>query len=872
MDLDRSREQRENAGIISQYEEQTKLLERQLNIQKSIENVEYMRGKAEKRLFALGASVHAEAKTHYDTIINQWNEIATLERESANVQKLALQATTDAEFEAHMDRINMINVEIKDVKEMMGLHQNMLQLMELENEEELKKLGFYEQLRGELGRFSMRQFEFGRKLKGIWESIDKIMPNLAGYGPIITAGLSSFVLILQQTYSLFGELEDAAWDFRRAMGATRDAANEVYENATYIAAEFANVGVEFKGVTEATIALGKSLAGYHNVAQDIVANVALMSAQFGVAVEDSADFLRNMAAISQTTADTQMDMAMFVGSLSRAAGVGMDDVMKDIAKLSGDSLTMVSRMPLEVIKAAVEARRLGTTLKDMASGTRELLNFTENINAEMEASVLIGKNINLQRARELGYRRDIEGATKEILRIARNIDFENLDPFQMDAFARAAGRSVDELKKMLQAQRQIDDARSSSDPAVRRQLKLYEDLKEANEAIAKQHAEDAEYQMKTMANQQAMATLTQEWKKLMVEAGVVLYPVFLFGIRFLTLLVKIGPATMLVGKILSTWGVRFYNILKPVKAFVGWIASAAGWLGKITDWIGKTLPKIGAFFNLSLKFTGFAGMFMKAIPIIGWIITGLQFIYNLWRRRSDGEGWIESILGAAYDVIVKPFKDALNWILGWFGHGSPSKLSLNIVAGFKDAAGILFDVVTSPYRMAFGFIKNLFSKGLSSVFGEGSVITKASSMILKGLKAAGKLWFDAITWPFRAAINWIKGIFGKEMAKPEVGANIQKSVEYNVNGTKPVATPTTVPITPEKSLTKESPASDQRDQSFVDAVLESNNKLIKLMEEFRKDLLGGKIGVYVDGQLLSATISRQTEFQGGYGTNQVSVG
>ena len=45
-----------------------------------------------------------------------------------------------------------------------------------------------------------------------------------------------------------------------------------------------------------------------------------------------------------------------------------------------------------------------------------LLDFESSITKELELSALLGKNINLNKARELAFNNDIEGATKEVLR------------------------------------------------------------------------------------------------------------------------------------------------------------------------------------------------------------------------------------------------------------------------------------------------------------------------------------------------------------------------------------------------------------------------------------------------------------------------
>ena len=66
---------------------------------------------------------------------------------------------------------------------------------------------------------------------------------------------------------------------------------------------------------------------------------------------------------------------------------------------------------------------MGTSMTEAARSSSHLLNFSTSISDEMEASVLLGKSLNLQHARELAYKGDILGLNKEILNIAKQSRF-----------------------------------------------------------------------------------------------------------------------------------------------------------------------------------------------------------------------------------------------------------------------------------------------------------------------------------------------------------------------------------------------------------------------------------------------------------------
>jgi hypothetical protein len=77
------------------------------------------------------------------------------------------------------------------------------------------------------------------------------------------------------------------------------------------------------------------------------------------------------------------------------------------------------------------------------------LDYQTSIDDEMEASVLLGKNINLQKARELMYNGKMAEGMEAALEAAGGIEkFGEMDYYQRQAVAKALGVSVAELQKM----------------------------------------------------------------------------------------------------------------------------------------------------------------------------------------------------------------------------------------------------------------------------------------------------------------------------------------------------------------------------------------------------------------------------------------
>jgi len=653
------------------------------------------------------------------------------------------------------------------------------------------------------------------------------------------AAIGPMLYFLGQAWELFKSLDKAAANFRQTMGFVRATASDLRKVAEQTAIDFMHVGVNIDTAYSSILALGKEMGSVHAISSDLVKTTAVLKSQLGVSEDASAGFLRNMAAIAGSSMEAQKDMAFMAGALSNAAGVPLPAIMKDIATKSNTTLTMMSRLPTQVIRTALELRKMGTDLDKAAKSSREILNFTDSVNAEMEASVLLGHSINLQRARELAYRRDIAGSTKEILRITKSISFENLDVSQQEAFARATGKSVDELLSLVQSEKQWQAARK--DPALAGRVAAYEKLRESNEAAAKAAGKNLEFLIMTSSNQERLTAISQKWSQILAQAGQILLPIIDVALDLVIPVMDIARgiagwylALKTVGPILAPIVNFVTKIFEWVKAIgvagttVGGVfARVGGFFGRIFGFVAELFPWVGRLF----------GMFGKFLGPIGLIITAFQFVVNLFKRlHGIGDAFKEGILngiwfgikaigGALYDTLLKPFVDAWNWIKGIFIGKSPSALGLGIVKGIMSVAAMVFDALTYPWRKFLAWV-------LDKIPGMGKYA--------KGLReGAGGLLAKSVESETKAA---------------------------NVPAQKIAPEPAKVPGTNEKPNGAVAPAGEMPPIESPDKVFQD---ILSSIKELNANLQSGKIGIYLDGQLVSATLARQSEFRGGFGVNKV---
>ena len=236
----------------------------------------------------------------------------------------------------------------------------------------------------------------------------------------------------QQTAKLQGNLVEAgfALKFMGISGA------EVKATATAIMEEFGNI---------------------NNVSTETLKSMGKLHATLGIAGADAAKLLSWMEGISGSTREQLLNQIKFQGELAQAKGVAPAAVMKDVASQTELFADFAKDGGANIFEAATQARALGLNLGTVAKIADSLLDFESSVNAQMEASMMIGRNINSDRARQLALQGDLAGMQKEVLKqLGSEAEFNNMNRLQRQAMAKAFGLSTEELSKMVREQEKLN--------------------------------------------------------------------------------------------------------------------------------------------------------------------------------------------------------------------------------------------------------------------------------------------------------------------------------------------------------------------------------------------------------------------------------
>lgn len=180
-------------------------------------------------------------------------------------------------------------------------------------------------------------------------------------------------------------------------------------------------------------------------------NTARMRFSFGVSADDSLKLAKQMSIISGLSVESALAQQRSIAFQARMAGVVPQDVIKDMA----DNHELIAKYSkdggMNMATAAIEARKLGMSLSTTSQIAESLLNFESSIESELEASLLIGRQLNLNEARRLALTGDMASLQREIVRqVGSEESLQRMNVIQRKALADAIGVEVSTLQKITQ--------------------------------------------------------------------------------------------------------------------------------------------------------------------------------------------------------------------------------------------------------------------------------------------------------------------------------------------------------------------------------------------------------------------------------------
>ena len=322
-----------------------------------------------------------------------------------------------------------------------------------EGMEGVENFGPFLPLVEKLAEVMQKMPDLGDKIKveaGVQSKLDAMFATVKGTSEILMSpqlmGVAAFGALIKLTGDFIGNAKDIRQELGLTVGQSAQIgfnltigekaltlmggrAGEVKSFASGIAAEFGNVG---------------------EISTGVALQFAKISAFTGLSGQNAAVLAKQIQIIQGGSLETSLNMIETYDSIARAAGVAPGLVLADIAQSTKLFAEFAKDGGENIAEAAAQAAKLGINLSTVAGIADSLLNIEQSLTNELEAEVLLGRDLNLDKARELALMGDLEGLQKEITDgLVSQAEFSEMNVIQRRKLAEAIGVSVQDLGKMV---------------------------------------------------------------------------------------------------------------------------------------------------------------------------------------------------------------------------------------------------------------------------------------------------------------------------------------------------------------------------------------------------------------------------------------
>jgi ABC-type transporter Mla subunit MlaD len=435
-------------------------------------------------------------------------------------QKL-LDKNSDA-YKEVTDALNEKNGLLKDINEQVGA--------ELETEKKIQKTlgvtgGLFKGITKSLEHIGIESEHFEkinedlRKVAKTGTGFQVLGAGIKGIGSSLATAFKDPLVQVAALGKLLHSIVEFANEFdhetvaiQKNLGISHEAAFEMNKELEHMAIHMGRTHKDVVAAnSEINSFLGTSIALSEKQLQDQVA----LTKNAGLEADERANIMK----FSLLTGESQEEIFDSIGKQNKGV-LSNKKVLSEVLKTSGQLSAQYKNNPNLLGKAVTQAQKLGMTLEQTKKISQGLLNFEDSISAELEAELLTGQDLNLEKARYLALQGDSAGAAAELMKnLGPNglAKFQKMNVIQQEAYAKALGMSADELADSLVKQKQLDSLDKQEAAALKKrveELKSSGQIEKATE-LEKQTLKNKSLALaeQEMANSEKMAESAEKLKQ-----------------------------------------------------------------------------------------------------------------------------------------------------------------------------------------------------------------------------------------------------------------------------------------------------------------------------------------------------------------------
>jgi hypothetical protein len=388
-------------------------------------------------------------------------------------------------------------------------------------------------------------------------------------------------------------------DISKNLGVTETQATKIRNEFTSISANTMDTAINSERLLQAQSDLNKELSLGVQFSGDTLVNFVRLTEKIGLSAQQAAKLTLASASTGESATEFAGKSALAAAQQAKTLGitVNMKEIMSDTADLTNEQLILFGRQPEAIGKTLAKVKKLGIELGDLNAISGKLLDFQGSIESELEAELLTGKQLNLERARAAALAGDQATLAKEIASQVGTIgEFESMNVLQRQKMAEALGMNVNQLSGVLIRQEAINKGIAGA-----------KDLTDEQLTAAKQLADSQDISMaEAVVKIQEQRSAQDKFNDAVIKLQR-LFGELLAGPVGELLDAIVDVATVIIGPIAA--GLNF--ILTPVKMFTEFLTKVPNLL--------KVAAAAMLFLNFDSALSGFGKLKEKLISLPGLI-------------------------------------------------------------------------------------------------------------------------------------------------------------------------------------------------------------------------------------------------------------
>tara|TARA_R110001583_G_scaffold2725_2_gene19000 strand:+ start:830 stop:3250 length:2421 start_codon:yes stop_codon:yes gene_type:complete len=531
----------------------------------------------------------------------------------------------------------------------------------------------------------------GSKAKVASHMVGKIGANLAkAFGPAALIAMA-----IDQIVKAFKQLDQLSGEVAKSMGVSAAEGESLVKSMNQAANSTGELDVSTKDLVKAQMEMNQMLGTSVEFSAEMAEEFSLIQQRTGLSTEAMSFFAKESLRAGTSMTDQLRTVSNVTEEMSAQTGINLSlkEIQEGVASASKATFLATKGGVEELTKAVFKARQFGITMSQLDSTASSLLDFESSIASELEAELLLGKDLNLEKARQAALDNDMATLSSEIAKnVGSAAEFQEMNRIQQEAIAKSVGMQREDLAGMLLEQENLakikdSDFKSMSEAQdyINKRFKEGITIEQARQELVGKGVND------TLTAQLLSQTRAEKMGKFQEKMGDL----------FMLLAEAFTPLIDELMEILP----GLLKGLQPLFKALGFILSISmkfsmvfGGLVPLTKIIENTLTSIGNIFSPIVEYAKeLFGVFKEGGLMAAFAYNNIERIGGLFKKVGKGIG----------DYFLAPIRAAAGYIAGI---GSYLGFNTSSLSSFAE------DSLSSPTPMASG---GIVTGPTNAIIGEG---------------------------------------------------------------------------------------------------------------------------------------------------------